>query len=98
MATLFSTPLGTMISINVTREKANLVDKVAQTSDLSLRLHILFEIGFDESEPLFDTAFDISASLRDIPENCVESVSTIKQRDARAVEIYGTTKTGTYSL
>jgi hypothetical protein len=39
------------------------------TSNLTLRLNISFKIWFDELEPLFDAAFDVSTTLSDIPEN-----------------------------
>ena len=70
IATLFSTPRGTIISGDVSANPRNKRERELElTGDLSLRLDELFEIWFHKSKPLLDATFNISTTLLNISQD-----------------------------
>lgn len=61
IATLFSTPLGTIISWGGKQQHGKFQSE--QTSILSLWFNEKLEVRLDKGEPLLDTAFDVTTTL-----------------------------------
>jgi len=64
-------------------------EKERHTSNVSLWLHILVEIGLYEAEPLLDGALDISAALTDVSEDFLAIPVSLGTRSLEHQGTYG---------
>ena len=63
MATRFSVPRGTMISSHESITIGQFIELIVLTGNNTLPFDMTMKVGFNKSEPLLDTAFDIPSTF-----------------------------------